>query len=346
MCLCLIFLFNRHAFSDRPFHRYSIHQSDALWDYFYYDTSSFIPWNKNSPITSSRSYHVFDVTFSQLGQCIYVRGDWQSNLLVSSTNFYSLNGNNMGAAIYQDAGSCIQYHVCNANSRTDLTGAHSYINLNKLGLDYRNYFIESSIYSTTSGYQTFHQYANDNRINQVNVSNCAAEVTPIAVVVGGMISLCTFYLNTGDHKLLDLSEKSSFSSISLCNFVSNIEQSFVNDNNGLIYTRNANGKISRSIFKNNDVKYIFFAFENGALDISNCYFDNPHGTLSNGNNIVFELDTQAFDLRLGHLSTGLCEAAHAIPSEEKCKTNQLNLPYHSMKIKGYDMLFLFFSINN
>lgn len=308
---------------------YSMHRSNALWDYYYKDSPNFTSWTKNSQITIDGSYYVLNVYFTlKNAQCIVLNSDPSNKLLVSTTTFYELestDSNHWGLAIYQENGSCIQYHVCSIHPKTDILDVHSYIA--DEGTIIKNYFIESSISGAECHTAPFHHSGSDTRINQVNVSKSNIHFSSACSTVRAIITSCTFSNNTsktGTTLLLGLFD----TLLSLCNIVDNIDNS--TDSEGMVVKDSGNLIIIKSIFKNNIINK-FFTINRLLTDIPamisvfDCYFDGNTVEPSNGENITVNTASE-FSNVLYHYSTNGCDAVNTvvfIVNDFKCKTNHI-----------------------
>lgn len=303
-----------------------MHQSDALWEYFYYDAPGYKKWSKNSLLTENGLYYVLNVKFTiKNAQCIHLDENESNKLLVSSTTFIDLEGHVNGLAIYQKKGSCIQYHVCSINPKSSNNIAHSLVRLQDTDVTTKNYIIESTISNTSSIESAFLQYNGDNRISQINVSNSVAHYNVICATSGAFFNSCTFSGNNATwDRVMHLNYHNAV--LSMCNFLSNTDLA-KNEFNGLIYHIKKNLKVIKSIFKDNKVKYLFYlGDESGSITVSDCYFIGNEGESSNTANIKIDA-IHEFDNILHHLSTENCVAEYPIPfivNKIKCKTNKIN----------------------
>lgn len=306
---------------------------DATWEYFY-PKNKFQKYSIDSPLTQRKgNYYVLNVIFTDHGMsCIKLDSDDSNKLLVSSTSFDSLHGQD-ALAIYSMKGDCIQYHVCDTNLISTRFDAHADIERPSDDKTSKNYFFESSISHPTIMQNIFSIDYGDNQIKNINISSSSGTYNTACCTQGANITTSTFSNNTSTYRLLILG--SIDCEMKLCNIISNVEKSSNRAREGLLYMMDGNLKVFLSIITNNKVIRLLGGNpdKSPSIELRQCYISDNIASSPNILNNVIE-STSLFINILQHIQSYKCEADSImtfmnIPPILKCTpiTKRVNIYY-------------------
>lgn len=286
----------------------------SYWKTVYPDITEPAPYSRNERSTLRGRLFVTNVIFHSIsGQngVIYIpESEYETNentLLVYQTSFLKPYSTEEGGAIKFYGDNCVQVSICSTEAYAEQHGSHSEVGIQQ-GSKGKNHIIGCSISNTIGEYSAFTTYYGVHDISHTNVSHCIGyEKTAWRISYADSSSAPQKYTTSCNTSCTNTQAVFGYESCENFNVRDSI---FILNSNqigrwGIFYSLSMTLNLDTSIIVDNIGPKLFSPWNEGRINVHDCYINNPKCPSSGAN---FLSTKDSLTLSFSYFSTQICEA--------------------------------------